>query len=348
MEVTGVAQRDAWLDHRLPPVENVGPGIWSIPLPNAESGIRYVLSHVVELDDGLAVVDPGWNDLESWDALVSGLAELGRTAADVRSIVITHSHPDHLGGADRLRRVSGATVLIHEAEMPLIPMIQRNPRELIGDTAPWLARHGSTVEQLTSFHEDHAGLASFTDVPRPDGFLTDATRLPWHGREVYAVHTPGHTPGHLCLHFPQERLLMTGDHLLPRITPAVSAFPRSGMNPLADYLDSLEKVAAFEVDEVLPAHEYRFAGLTERAYQVVEHHRERGLELAEALAGIGEPATAAHISERLTWSRPWEQILPPMRRAALAETVAHLVHLESRSVVDQAEVSGLVRWRLTR
>lgn len=232
VEVTGIAQRDAWLDRRLPPVEEVRQGIWSIPLPNAQSGIRYVLCYVFELDDGLGVVDPGWNDADSWEALVGGLDRMGRTVSDIRSVVITHSHPDHLGGAHRLRETAGAPVLMHKAELALIAPRRGDPSELIARTAPWLTQHGSTDAEIASFYSDRTELESFSGMTQPDGFLTDAQRLPWPGREVYAVHTPGHTPGHLCLHLPEERVLLTGDHLLPRITPTVSAFPRSGPNPL--------------------------------------------------------------------------------------------------------------------
>ncbi len=181
-------------------------------------------------------------------------------------------------------------------------------------------------------------------MPRPDGFVADGDPLPWSGREVYAVHTPGHTPGHICLHLPGERLLLTGDHLLPRITPAVSAFPGSGPNPLESYLGSLVKTARLEVDEVLPAHEYRFSGLSERVHDVLSHHERREAEVLSLLDDAGEPLTAQQLSPRLTWSKPWEHIEPAMRRAALAETVAHLVLLESRHPITRTEGAGVVRW----
>ncbi|MEO7234671.1 MAG: MBL fold metallo-hydrolase [Lapillicoccus sp.] len=335
MEVTGIAQRDAWRDHMLPPVERVRDGLWSVPLPNRHSGIRYVLCYLVELDEGLAVVDPGWNDDESWSALEAGLKALGRRPAEVRSIVVTHSHPDHLGGARRLRAESGAPLLVHEAEAPLIAEEPGDPTRLIARTAPWLARHGSSAEEIASFYSDRAELVAFSDMPRPDAYLVDGEQLPWPGREVYAMHTPGHTPGHLCLHAPADRLLLTGDHLLPRITPTVSAFPGSGRNPLASYLDSLAKSVSVDVDEVLPAHEYRFSGLQDRVATVLHHHEERETEVFTLLGDAGEPLTAQQLSPRLTWSRPWEEIQPAMRRAALAETVAHLVLLESRGALRQ-------------
>ncbi len=96
-------------------------------------------------------------------------------------------------------------------------------------------------------------------------------------------------------------MLLSGDHVLPRISPAVTVHPQQRPSPLADFLDSLRKVADFDVDEVLPAHEYRFADLGARVEQLREHHDTR---LADVLALVAAHpgVTAWEVAQRLTWA----------------------------------------------
>ena len=96
----------------------------------------------------------------------------------------------------------------------------------------------------------------------PDRHVADGERVDVPGWDIDAVWTPGHTPGHLCFHVPAERMLLSGDHVLPSITPHISISRRDrGGDPLGDFLDSLGKVAALDATEVLPAHRHRFADL---------------------------------------------------------------------------------------
>jgi glyoxylase-like metal-dependent hydrolase (beta-lactamase superfamily II) len=125
---------------------------------------------------------------------------------------------------------------------------------------------------------------------------------------------------------PSRRLLFSGDHVLAKITPMVAVHAQSAPNPLADYLDSLAAVRKLEVEEVLPAHEYRFLELADRVDYVMAHHESRLGEVEAALDGI----SCWDVATRLTWARPWETMPPFVRRAANNETLAHLVWLESR------------------
>ena len=92
----------------MPPVEKVRPGLWSIPVPIPDNPLRYVLVYAFELDNGIAIVDAGWNTEDAWSALNNGLAEAGGSIADVRAVLVTHIHPDHYGLAGRVREESGA------------------------------------------------------------------------------------------------------------------------------------------------------------------------------------------------------------------------------------------------
>jgi glyoxylase-like metal-dependent hydrolase (beta-lactamase superfamily II) len=144
------------------------------------------------------------------------------------------------------------------------------------------------------------------------------------------VWTPGHTPGHLCFHLPAERLLLSGDHVLPSITPHIS-ISRSdrGGDPLGDFLDSLAKVAGLDATEVLPAHRHRFTDLAARSEAIRRHHLDHLADI-EAILTDG-PAPLWQIAARLTWNRPWDQFPLVLRRSAVNETAAHLRYLTRRN-----------------
>jgi glyoxylase-like metal-dependent hydrolase (beta-lactamase superfamily II) len=119
IEVTGVAQRRSWDTPDLPDVEQVRPGLWSVPVPLPNNPLRYVLVYLLEIDHGLAVIDTGWSTEEAWAALVAGMTVAGYEPADVRAILVTHIHPDHYGLAGRLREASGAWIALHPADAAL-------------------------------------------------------------------------------------------------------------------------------------------------------------------------------------------------------------------------------------
>jgi glyoxylase-like metal-dependent hydrolase (beta-lactamase superfamily II) len=146
------------------------------------------------------------------------------------------------------------------------------------------------------------------------------------------VHTPGHTPGHLCFVDERAQRLFAGDHILPRITPNISAQAVAGTRPLADYLESLAKVRDLDVDEIMPAHEWRFRGLAQRADDIAAHHERRLAELLAAIAANPD-ATSWDLAGQLTWSRSWDQYSGRMRISAVTETAAHVLELERRGLI---------------
>jgi glyoxylase-like metal-dependent hydrolase (beta-lactamase superfamily II) len=152
------------------------------------------------------------------------------------------------------------------------------------------------------------------------------------GTGLRAMWTPGHTPGHLCFYDEQQDVLLTGDHVLPRITPHIGLPPGSEGDPLGDYQASLRTLARYQPAEVLPAHEYRFADLGARIEALLSHHRTRLAEIEHAVVADPGLSTWA-VSEALTWSRGWEQTRGGARQSAVSETWAHLIHLEGRQRV---------------
>ncbi|MDT7616703.1 MAG: hypothetical protein QOF00_4150 [Pseudonocardiales bacterium] len=337
IEVVGTAQHAAWAARTFPPVEGLAAGIWSVPVPIPDNPLRYTLSYLVPGDEGIVVVDPGWDTEDGWAALSAGLAAAGATAADVAGIVATHVHPDHHGLSARLREVSGAWIAMHPAERDTLPDRTVSAGDRARGALRWLRASGAPEDEaralLASFRGDPSRA---TGMAEPDVLLDDGDLVPMRGRRLRAVWTPGHTPGHLCLQEVDARLLLTGDHVLPRITPNVGLHPGADAPVLAEFLGSLERTAAFDDHDALPAHEYRFRGIARRVRRLREHHEHRCAEILDVVTELGEP-TVWQLTSQLTWSRPWAEI-GPMTFAAVAETAAHLRYLVDTGDLARVDV----------
>jgi len=346
VKITGTVQHQAWQDKVLPPVEQVRPGLWSFPVPLPDNPLRYVLVYGLELPDGgIALVDAGWDTPEAWEALCAGLAVAGREITDVRAVLVTHLHPDHYGLAGRIREASGAWVAMHPADAGLLRARYTDFDGLITAIREQMIVHGVPEEEAGALAEASRTILPLVRHTDPELVLEDGEQVPIPGWRLRTVWTPGHSPGHVCFLDPDRRLLLSGDHVLPRITPAISVHPQQRHNPLADFFDSLDKVRGLDVEEVLPAHEYRFTGLADRVAALAAHHTARLDEIALLVISFGEGgATAWELARRLTWSRPWEEIRPFMRRTALLETLAHLVMLAAQQRVRMLD-GPPVRWR---
>ena len=345
MRVTGTLQQEAWLRKEMPPVEQVVPGVWSIPVPIPDNPLRYVLSYLIEHSAGFVLADPGWDAPASWQALTDGLAVCGVPLSAVTAVLITHVHPDHHGLSGAVRENSGAWIGMHELEDTLLDGFARpDGRAAHAGYLRWCGTPEEHVGQMTGDQRRgaHAAMARAA-MARADRLLAHGDLVDVPGLALRAVWTPGHSPGHLCFHDQTHGLLLTGDHVLPRITPNVSVYDLDS-EPLAAYLDSLERLRPLAPDEVLPAHEYRFAGLDDRLDTLREHHLERLKEAADIVASGHTGHTAWQVARQVTWSRPWSTLSPFQHQAALGEVVAHLRHLRSLRAVNCSAVGGVGLW----
>ena len=332
LEVTGLRAHRAWQERAFPPVERVTDRVWSVPVPVPDSPIRYTFCYLLMGDDDAVVVDPGWDSQQGWESLIAGLRDAGVDPSEIGGIVVTHIHPDHHGLSARLAAVApDAWIGMMPADAVLLrdEFVQGRPRA----EREWLFRQGVGPEEIAEVETDPARFAAFAAMASPTRNLADDSMLPLSGRRIRVIATPGHTPGHLCLYDEDENLLLTGDHVLPRISPNVGLQPFTADPPLGPYLRSLERIRSYDDAEVLPAHEWRFRGLSSRVDQLLAHHQERCEEILSVLALQG-PLSPWGLTTRLTWSRPWDQVRGFQRRAALAETRAHIEYLAQLSRVE--------------
>lgn len=338
-------------------ITEVARGILRLQLPTNFTGLGHVNTYAIEDSRGFTLVDPGLPSEESWDALTARLRDANIPLARVHTVYITHSHPDHFGGAHRIVEASHADVLTSTMfrkwtdlldldETPLEPLDPADATEAatILDAIP----NADDEEMELSF----PGFRAFRDrirsavadgrieelswmkAPRPTIVVDDSQIVRMGDRDWVAVFTPGHTHDHLCMWNPEDGVLLTGDHVLPTITPHIAGF--MGGDPLANYLTNLDKVAGLEgVTTVLPAHGHPFHDLSGRCEAIKDHHSGRLQMLVDASPEAGwAPVTK--------WS---EYLFSPRSRGPMAdsETYAHLEHLrldgraERRGTGEQLE-----------
>ena len=324
----------------LDEITEVAPGILRMQLPIELPGLGHVNCYALEDADGFALVDPGLPGEKPWQGLVEKLALANIPMRRVHSVIVTHSHPDHFGGAGRLHEETGARIISHEAfrlmwrpaeddDGPEPEQMAENVEEAarptpFGRPTPW----GGTYAPMTSAHRERMNneLDQPYAVPKPTTRLKDADVVSLARREWVAVHTPGHTPDHLCLYDPVEGVVLSGDHVLPTITPHISGVGNTA-NPLDEFLASLHKIGELSgVRQVLPAHGLVFTDLKGRADEIRDHHLERLERLVTAAAQLDRPASVNELMKKLFSERAWGSM-------AESETYAHLEHLRAEGLL---------------
>lgn len=323
-----------------PGIFEVDEGVYRVPLPLPNDGLRAVNVYVIVDGDRLVCVDAGWDLPESREALFRALATIDCSAGDVSRYLVTHAHRDHYTQAVAMRREFATPVAIGAGEEPTLRVL----------TAPDRAPLASRIGQLRLYGADEiadelAGLVALQTEPLPvwelpDEWLLEGTVTLDGGRSLEVVETPGHTRGHVVFHDRDAELLFAGDHVLPAITPSIGFEPVLPENPLRDFLESLARVRAMPDAMLLPAHGPVARSVHARVDELVDHH---GRRLEEALEAISAGAdTAYEVALRLRWTRRMKRLdeLDIFNRTlAVAESGAHLVLLETQGRL-KSETTG--------
>jgi len=322
----------------------VAPGVLWIRL-----ALPFQLDHinVWALDGGEAgwtLVDTGLGDrrtCEVWETLLTTTL----AGKPVERVVATHFHPDHIGAANWLVERTGADFAASLTEWLFARVLSSggNPATDVAverfyrrsglDAEPLLA----VLSRKNAYARGVPGVpATLTRLRAGDALMVGATR--WR-----VIGGGGHTAEPVSLHDEAAGILISGDQILPRISPNVSVWPTEpDADPLADYLASLSAWSDLPPDTlVLPSHGAPFRGLHERAAELADHH---AMRLDEIVEFCGEPRNAAAVTRRL-FDRPLD---PHQMVFAMGEAIAHLNHLIRRGALARETASdgiGLYRCR---
>ncbi|MFC4012439.1 MBL fold metallo-hydrolase [Nonomuraea purpurea] len=323
--------------------QDLGGGVWSVPVPIPGNPLGYTLVYAVDSPKGPVLVDAGWNHPDAWQALSGGLSALGLDVSAVSGVVVTHFHPDHAGLAGQVRQASGAWIAMHENDAALVRIMNEHTADEHDDFQSDMLRRAGADPGETR----RARAPRPTPPVPPDRELRDGDLVELPGRKLRALHTPGHTPGHICLHLEDADRLFTGDHVLPDITPHIGIYPfdRDDVDPLGDFLDSLDRVGELGPLDALPAHEWIFPDVAARAAQIRHHHEEKLVRLRALLAQRPAPLTIWEVAAMMTWNRPWDELSPVLKGMAAGEAAAHLRALEARGQVRRVAGVDPVRFQ---
>lgn len=318
--------------------QEVAAGIhWlRLPLPIK---LNHINVYLLEDDDGLVIFDTGFNTAELreiWQVVL----QQHKLGARPR-ILCSHYHPDHFGLVGHLCKTHNCELIMAQTEWLIARLLSSLDTQQSLDMQLAFYQLNGMHEQALSRHADRGDqfCKSTSGTPASYTRIQHGDNLRIGGREWQVITAPGHTPEQVCLHCPEDKLLLSADHILPRITPNTSVFAYNpGTNPLADFIDSF---GAFRhIDEstlVLPCHDMPFHGVQKRIDQLVAHHEER-LEALRALCQ--QPKHAYELIEPM-FSRAMD---PHQEMFALGEILAHLRLLEARGQTRSSLDQGVLRF----
>jgi glyoxylase-like metal-dependent hydrolase (beta-lactamase superfamily II) len=306
-------------------LEQVADGIYKVclPLPFA---LRIVNCYLLRDGAGWAVVDCGINTDEGRATWHSVFQELGIRPRDLTKIILTHVHPDHFGLAGYLQVLAQEDG--HSVSVYTSPREDRQARLIWHAQSDvmfkdWLVANGMPIDMATVVDAGMGNTRAMT-LPHPPRLeaIHDGETLQIGERTFRLIGAEGHSDGQLMLFCEQDGVMLSGDHVLMKITPNIGLWTETDPHPLQRYLANLHAVKTLPVRVALPGHKWLITDWRGRVEELIAHHHER---LDKTLEAVHDGRTNPYdvslfIFESMRFS-------PHEWRFALAEALAHLDYL---------------------
>lgn len=298
----------------------------TLPLPFRLNHVNvYALIH----DGKVALFDTGIDLRGSLAELDASLKTISHSIQDIDLIFLTHFHADHCGIAGKIKKISGAT--IHMSQVDYQSMLNRKDTDPFSKRLHSLhIRQGVTEKTIDMTKNLFIRFAEATAPFEADRFLRDQQRVSIGNTSFEVILTPGHTRGHICFFFQKERLLLSGDHILPGIIPTLIPDPCApDFLLLHSFLNSLPRIQDMLVEMIYPAHGEPFSNLDERIKEIKEYHRLRSESILNSLKGGSK--TTFEVSLDI-FGRDLHEF---EKYQAINETYVHLTELERMGIIKE-------------
>ncbi|MCS7129863.1 MAG: MBL fold metallo-hydrolase [Archaeoglobaceae archaeon] len=314
-------------------IEKIAEGIYRIEIPLPGNPLKALNSYVIA-DKKALIIDTGFNLDLCYNEMIKGLKEIGVEPRKAE-VFATHLHADHIGLAGRLAEEVymskiDAEIAIDSVEHP----------EHWTKLVEFYIRNGFPAEEAKKVLKLHPAVRYSSKIAHIN-FLKDGDILEFGNCVLEVIHTPGHTPGHLCLYEADKKILFSGDHILFDITPNITHWDATE-DALGDYLRSLERIYELEVVKTLPGHRNFYGEHRRRIEELREHHKRR---LEEALNAVKNGSKSAwEVAQHITWDlkyERWEELPTMQKWFAVGETIAHLDFLERRGKIRKQELDKI-------
>ncbi|MGI8557318.1 MAG: MBL fold metallo-hydrolase [Solirubrobacteraceae bacterium] len=317
--------------------ERVAAGIWRLRLPLPWPGVPHCNAFALAAGDGIVLVDCGMHEPGSLAHLERALAQCSLRLEHVRLLVCTHAHSDHYGQAASVIERSGCELWMHPDHAHMTRAAQ-DPEAALARRIEVARQSGVPEEPLQRYSEARKGQGyGIAALVEPDRPLLPGLEIETD-LGVWSVHeTPGHAPSHVCLFQAERRLLLSGDHLLGRVSPFYDI--GYSPDPAGEFLNSLDIVEALDARLCLAGHGRTF---TDVQAHIDANRSLVGERIAAVLAALGGGASPSAFE---LLPQLYGPALNPMSAGWwLAETLAYLRHLELTGRARRIDSPGGERW----
>jgi len=319
-------------------IEEVAHHIYRIIIPLPRSPLKFLNSYLIRGDRRFLLVDTGMNRNECLSVMTSSLKKLG-VNLESTDFFITHLHADHLGLAGILA-TGLSKVYFNEIEARMKSTTQEETKLRRERIFRNFLSHGFPSDELRESEAKHPGRRYGGNTSINYFIVRDNDQIEIGDYCFRCIQTPGHSPGHCCLYEANEKIFISGDHILFDITPNITYWEELD-NSLKHYLTNLEKIYDLDVRLVLPGHRNLMNNHRRRIKELEDHHTNRLNEVIFALED--DAKTAFQIAPYITWDivhRSWEQFPLQQKWFAFGETLAHLNYLEAEGRVQSKKKNG--------
>lgn len=314
----------------------IAEDIYRINLSLNLDNIKNINIHLIKNINGYTLIDTGWNIEGKTDELLSKLDELQINLDEINQIILTHLHIDHFGLVNKLRKLTKFELCANPRELIFYKNFETN---IFNKLLTYTGFQESEIKEIIQMLDLVKNI-----IPRKiDRWIYGNEIIKSRKNKSRIISTPGHTPGNLSIYNSKEKLFISGDHILPKITSNITFYPFiKNYNPLDDYFKSLNEINQLDIIKISPSHGDIFFNINRRIREIIKHHNNRLKEIDKAC--ITDESghllnTPYEVANEISWSKDkFSKLTTFDKFLAVLETITHIKFLKKEIKINDKEL----------